>query len=571
MEKVIPGSVEVAFSPGDVAESSSVTSEGNESSALHWRTLAAVIALALAWGASTFGITGPNFAIVYVVAEYPDSASNGSWIANTPLFCIITLPPIIGAASDRYGKRWFLIIAGLLGVAGSVVSGKAASLNMVIGGQTLCGIAGAILILAVPAGMEIVAAKHRTLVVTVMSLLNTCCATAGVLSFGAVVGHGLDWRWGYRILACVHALAVVMLALFFNPPPPRLRQQGTFSQLLKSIDFIGIFLLSAGGAILAVAVVWGGVTYPWKDAHVIPLLVIAPVVLILFGLYEWKGRPDGIMHHAFFESHSFIIYIIFGTVDGMLLYGLSVFVPKQIAAVYYPTPLESAGDSAIFHCCLLAGFLVLAFLVTRTKAFKWPLVVSTLFLTLFCGLTANAKASNKSYYLGMVAMDGLLTAATEVFPVAGIGLIVPHHLIGTSIMVLSTFRGVGGAVGISIFTSIYNNKVSTFIPEQVTPVLVQANIPAAVFPTIFQILFSAPSALKSLPMLTADNIKDIMAASAIGAAQGFKQVWFGIMGMSAICLCVAFLIVDTPEKMTNHIESNLERLPISDKTDAELL
>ncbi|KAH6700561.1 fungal trichothecene efflux pump [Leptodontidium sp. MPI-SDFR-AT-0119] len=544
---------------GNITEPSSSEEEDDGSSSWSWRTQAAVFALSLAWGASTFGLTGPNSAIGYVVNEYPESASDGSWIANTPLFCIVTLPPILGAASDRYGKRWFLIIGGLLGVIGSAISGKATSMNMVIGGQTLCGIAGANLTLGVPAGMEVVAAKHRTLVVSVMSFINSVCSVVSLVAFGACIERGLDWRWGFRILACVYALAVVMVVLFFNPPPPRLRQQGTFTQLLKSIDFIGILLLSSGGAILAVALAWGGVTYPWKDAHIIPLLIAGPVLLILFGLYEWKCRPDGIMHHAFFESHSFVVYMIFGTVDGMLLYGLSVFIPKQLLAVYYPGPLMLAGHVAIFYSCLLAGFMILGFLSTKTKAFKWPLVISSLFLTLFCGLTANSKTSNKDYFLGMIAMDGLLTAATEVFPVAGIGLIVPHHLIGTSISVLSTFRGLGGAVGISIFTSVYNNKVSSFIPEQVTPVLVQANLPQELFPTIFQILFSAPAALASLPILTADNIKDILVASAIGAARGFKEVWFGVMGMSAICLVVAFLIVDTPEKMTDHIESKLEK------------
>ncbi len=137
------------------------------------RTLGAVLSLAIAWGSSTFAITGPNSTIGYVVAEYPLSAANASWIANSPLFCLVTLPAVVGAAGDRYGKRWFIIGGAFISMIGAIISGFASSLEMVIGGQTLTGIGGTALIVTVAVGMEIVPAKFRLAVVSEMAMINS--------------------------------------------------------------------------------------------------------------------------------------------------------------------------------------------------------------------------------------------------------------------------------------------------------------------------------------------------------------------------------------------------------------
>jgi len=45
--------------------------------------------------------------------------------------------------SDRFGKRWFIIIAAIFGVVGSVLSGSASRTTTIIAGNTLTGLANA--------------------------------------------------------------------------------------------------------------------------------------------------------------------------------------------------------------------------------------------------------------------------------------------------------------------------------------------------------------------------------------------------------------------------------------------
>jgi hypothetical protein len=45
--------------------------------------------------------------------------------------------------SDRFGKRWFIFVAAILGVVGSVLSGSARRTTTIIAGNTLTGLANA--------------------------------------------------------------------------------------------------------------------------------------------------------------------------------------------------------------------------------------------------------------------------------------------------------------------------------------------------------------------------------------------------------------------------------------------
>lgn len=157
--------------------------EALEAYKMSWRTIAAFIVLSLAWSASTGAIVGPNTSIAYIVQDFLSEAASASWIANTGIFCIVTLPPIIGATSDRYGKKWFIVGGALTGIVGSMISAEAKNLKVLIGGQALSGIAQSMLIVAVPAGMEIVPAKYRLVMVSSMASIN---GTLGPIGFSFI-------------------------------------------------------------------------------------------------------------------------------------------------------------------------------------------------------------------------------------------------------------------------------------------------------------------------------------------------------------------------------------------------
>jgi hypothetical protein len=71
----------------------------------------------------------------------------------------------------------------------------------------------------------------------------------------------------------------------YNPPPTRFQREQSPKELFKSLDFVGITILTLGFVLTMIPLIWAGSIYPWKSAHVIAMLVVGPVLLISFGFY----------------------------------------------------------------------------------------------------------------------------------------------------------------------------------------------------------------------------------------------------------------------------------------------
>jgi len=139
---------------------------------MSWRTGIAVLSLSLLFGVTTYAITGPNFAISNMVETFPAGAKNAVWIADAGLIAAVSIPNMVGPTSDRYGKKWFLVVGPTISVIGAIVAATSKNLNTIIVGQAVGGMGSAMSIVAVPAGMEVVPAKYRPMSFAVMGSFN---------------------------------------------------------------------------------------------------------------------------------------------------------------------------------------------------------------------------------------------------------------------------------------------------------------------------------------------------------------------------------------------------------------
>jgi hypothetical protein len=79
------------------------------------------------------------------------------------------------------------------------------------------------------------------------------------------------------------------------------------------------------------------------------------------------------------------------------------------------------------------------------------------------GLVNAERLSSASAFS---TLFGIGTAVTTVIPVVALGLSIPSFLIGTAATISIFCRALGGIIGITIFTAIYNNKYTSYVgPE----------------------------------------------------------------------------------------------------------
>jgi hypothetical protein len=104
----------------------------------------------------------------------------------------------------------------------------------------------------------------------------------------------LQWRWSYIIGCIVNALATALYILFYHPPKYHQLHVNRKSKLqqLKTLDYVGIFLYTAGLVLFLTGLNWGGSSYPWASAQVLCAIFSGLFVLVIFCFWETYTKID---------------------------------------------------------------------------------------------------------------------------------------------------------------------------------------------------------------------------------------------------------------------------------------
>jgi MFS family permease len=98
-----------------------------------------------------------------LINESIGPSPNINWVALSYTLGLSVGFLIVGRLSDIFGRRWFFIIGNSFALIGSICSATATSVNAIIAGNTLGGLAGAVQISFTIAIAELVPNRHRPL------------------------------------------------------------------------------------------------------------------------------------------------------------------------------------------------------------------------------------------------------------------------------------------------------------------------------------------------------------------------------------------------------------------------
>ena len=119
----------------------------------------------------------------------------------------------------------------------------------------------------------------------------------------------------------------------YRPPKRHTRLDHlTFFQKLRHLDLPGFSLLTTGLTLFLTGLNLGGGLYGWTNVRVLATLIIGLVILLGFGVYEWKGTQDGILNHELFRGGksaglTFAICVGLIFIEGILLFSYIIFYP----------------------------------------------------------------------------------------------------------------------------------------------------------------------------------------------------------------------------------------------------
>lgn len=115
--------------------------------------------------------------------------------------------------------------------------------------------------------------------------------------------------------------------------------------------------------------------------------------------------------------------------------------------------------------------------------------------------------------------------------VVALTLSVPSFLLGTAATLSISARALGGITGITIFTTIYNNRYTTVLPQNVANALSSFETSQNITSEVLKALSSgAPpaAALSSIRTLSKSEIQLIMRGITNANTESWKWVWVAI-------------------------------------------
>lgn len=113
-----------------------------------------------------------------------------------------------------------------------------------------------------------------------------------LISYAFIAHTTIGWRGAYWLMFSWHTVMGLVLFFFYYPPDfyTKHKTDGkTRRQMLKEMDYVGILLFVAGGALFLIGVNFGGRNFPWSSPKVIAPIVVGLCCYVALGFYETRS------------------------------------------------------------------------------------------------------------------------------------------------------------------------------------------------------------------------------------------------------------------------------------------
>ncbi|KAI0835037.1 MFS general substrate transporter [Hypoxylon sp. FL0890] len=483
-------------------------------------------------------------ALPVITKDLHGTSLDGFWANLTFLLAVVSTQPLYVSASDIIGRKPLLYAAFLLFFVGSIIFATANSIGVLIAGRLVQGLGGGGLdVLNEVLICDITTLKERPLWIGLLSIPLAAGSILGPV-LGAVFTEYASWRYiGWLNLPLVAvSFGLAAYALRLKPV------EGSLLSRVRRLDWIGMALFAAGSALFALPLSWGGALYPWSSVRTILPLIIGFLILVLFAVYE--ARPaEPVMPYRIFNSRTASATLLGGSIHGLVLYPLLLYVPLFFQAVYLQAPLQAA-ISILPLCSVLIGFTAISgFAVEYLRHYRSQLWVGWATMATGVGLFAlwgNDFSRAETASFQVIAAIGLGTH----FVVPAIAMQASASRVedqGLAVGTLVSFRLFGALIGLSVGSTTFSNTFSQSIAR------------LGPLPESVALLSDSANAIGFIPSLRdVDVSPQLLDAIRMVYCTSMRTLWYFLAGASGLGFLTSFLIqnlsLETEEVGKQHID-----------------
>lgn len=254
-------------------------------------------------------------ALPAIQAELHTSTTTVTFVLTGFLLTASVSTPIVGRLGDMFGKERVLVIALCIFGVGSVVCALSHSIEVLIAGRAIQGMAAAVFPLSFGIIRDEFPPERVATGIGLVSAIFGIGGGAGVLLSGVIV-ENLSYEAIFWLASVFIAFAIVAVILWVPESPVRAPAR---------IDWGGAALLAGALTALLVGVSeansWG-----WGSPEILGLFALAAVLLVIWVRYE-SGQPQPLVDMTMMRERAVMTTNITAALIGFGMFGSFILIP----------------------------------------------------------------------------------------------------------------------------------------------------------------------------------------------------------------------------------------------------
>jgi EmrB/QacA subfamily drug resistance transporter len=442
-----------------------------------------------------------------------------AWVVTAYVLASTVTTPLYGKLGDLYGRKRLLMIAIVIFLIGSALSGLAHSMDQLIAFRAVQGLgAGGLMVGALATIGDLVSPRERGQYMGYMMGAMTLAMVAGPLVGGAIT-DSFSWRWIFYINMPIGGAALIYLALTLHLPRKRVEHR---------VDYLGAGILAVAATAIVLLTTWGGAQYAWGSPQIVALGVLAVLAVAAFLAVEARAAEPVLPLHVF-RNLNFSLSTAMSFLLGLALFGALTFLPLYQQTVQH----ASATTSGLLLIPLMLGSTITSLIggqiTTRTGRYK------------ALPITGGAIMTFAMFMLTHLGPDTSRLTTGVYFAILGIGmgflmqittLIVQNSVQPRDMGVASSsrafFQQIGGSIGVSLFGVVFSRRLAESL---------RAQLPGAHLHTSNGQL--DPATINQLPAV-------VRHAAFVGISHGVDGVFIWAVPTAALVFVLAWLVKEIP-------------------------
>ncbi|MEX0428065.1 MFS transporter [Nocardioides sp. DS6] len=494
----------------------------------HREILQAMSGLMLAMFVAIMSSTIVSNALPRIVAELHGTQTGYTWVAASTLLTMTASTPIWGKLADLFSKKLLMQLALGIYVAASLVAGLSPSMGMLIGSRAVQGVGvGGVMAMVQIVMASIVSPRERGKYSGYIGATFALATVLGPLIGGVIVDSSVGWRGCFYVGAPIAVIAFLLLQRTLHVP--------TIKREVH-IDYLGAFFIVAGVSVLLIWVSLAGQQFAWGSWQTGAMVVGGLVLLAIAIFVEATVAREPIIPLPLFKDRTVALSTTASIFIGFAMMGATYYTSEYFQQSRGLSPTKAGLMSIFMVGGLSFSSIVVGRMITKTGRWRKWLISGGVLVVVGLGLLGTIDGETGKLWIGLfMILLGMGLGATNQNLVLAVQNNAKQEAVGAATAVVSFFRSMGGAIGVSALGAVLNSQTTSGFLHHVDVLAAAKQLTPADQSALAKMASGGVPEVSTMP----DHLRAAF-ESAFGAATGHLFLIAAPFALAAL-VCILFI------------------------------